>query len=84
MGVDEAQKKISYPEFIEWVGFKELYPFADEKADWRNGVSTSILANLQCGESRFKPEDFYYKPQVLENEKEQTTEEIENILKSLT
>jgi len=47
-------KELSY-----WIAYYKIFPFGDERADLRNALNCSILANANS-KKRFKPEDFMF------------------------
>jgi len=47
-------------ELAEWMAYYRIEPFGENRADYRAGVISSVLANInkKKGSKAFKPEDF--------------------------
>ena len=52
-------------EYRQWQLFHALFPFGDEREDWRMGTQAALLFNVNRGSSSTpaaKPADFFLKP----------------------
>lgn len=51
-------------EFREWQHYHALYPFGDERADWRSGTIAAVIANVNRGKDQQakSASDFMLKP----------------------
>lgn len=60
MSVAEAQADIDAREFAEWQAYYTLEPFGEERADYRNAILCTLIANALQGKRgrRAKPKDF--------------------------
>ena len=49
-----------YGSIVEWMTFYYTEPFGEQRADLRMGINTSVLANINRGDSPkvYKPSDF--------------------------
>jgi len=73
MSVGQAQSKIDAREFAEWQAYYTIEPFGEERADYRNAILCTLIANALRGKHgrRAKPKDFMLdftaeqKPQTL-------------------
>ena len=62
MSVRQAQREIDSREFAEWIAYDRIDPFGEERADWRVGQLTAMVANLftKRGQAKAKATDFMY------------------------
>ena len=60
MTVGEMLAGMSSSEFTEWAAHYATSPWGEERADWRAGIITATLANINRpkGKSAYKPSDF--------------------------
>jgi|SRR5688500_10845477 len=62
MSVKQCQQEVSSREFIEWMAYYRLEPFGELRSDLRNGITASVIANVNRDKKRkpkpFKAEDF--------------------------
>jgi hypothetical protein len=58
--VREAQASMDAAEFREWCAVYKMDPWGEERADLRNGIVCSVLANVWSGKNARKatPQDF--------------------------
>lgn len=65
--------------FVEWMAFFSLEPWGYDAGNWRSGIVSATIANVNRakGQKAFKPADFM---PVLK--KQQTVEEMISALKS--
>ena len=59
-------------EVRRWQVFHSLFPFGDERADWRMGTVAAVIANVHRGKNSepAKPSDFMLKPPETQAQKE--------------
>lgn len=62
MTVAELLERMSSREFSEWMIYYEIEPFGEERADWRQAMTTSAVHNNFQAKAKTpkwtKPEDF--------------------------
>jgi len=59
MPVHELQEVITYSHFVELKAYEEMQPHGEARADLRNGILCSIVANQWRSKgAAAKPEDF--------------------------
>lgn len=59
-------------ELRRWQVYHSLFPFGDERADWRMGTIAAVLHNIHRGKNSeaAKPSDFMLKPPETQAQKE--------------
>lgn len=62
--------ELSAREFHEWVQYDALFPFGDERADWRSAQIAQILANVHSKKSH-SVRDFMLQPPKTKAQEEQ-------------
>jgi hypothetical protein len=76
--VRELLARTDSQELAEWMAFYQLEPFGDERADYRQALTTCVIANANRDKSKkptpFTPEDFMIGKKT--PPKEQTWEEM--------
>jgi hypothetical protein len=67
--------EISSHTFAEWLAFRRLEPWGEERADLRAGIIASTMANSMRGKKGkpFKPQDFMPKFEQDDPDDEMTT-----------
>lgn len=72
MSVVKAQSEIDACEFAEWQAYYTIEPFGEERADYRNAILCTLIANALRGKHGWtaKPKDFM--PDFTETERRQT------------
>lgn len=54
--VDGMLRRISYRQFVEWLGYMALDPIGEERQDWRFATLCALLANIyRDKKTRWKP-----------------------------
>jgi hypothetical protein len=82
--VRELLNRIDQRELAEWIAFYQFEPFGDERADYRQALTTCVIANANRDKDKkptpFTPEDFMIgrKPPP----KEQTWKEMRDMWQS--
>lgn len=75
-------------QFSEWIAYYSLEPFGEERADWRQAITSAIIFNANRGKNSkaAKPSDFILKeeeeprePCTVRYTGEQTEEQQRNI-----
>lgn len=63
MTVAELGRRMSSAEFAEWVGYYEIEPFGDLRADYRAGIVASLIFNSNRVETA-EPigPDYFFRP----------------------
>ncbi len=82
MSVARCQAEVSSKEFVYWQAFFAMEPFGDVRADLRNGILCSLVANLLSKGPRKKAADFMPDFEV-EEDREMTPEEAHAHLRRL-
>lgn len=81
MSVNRAQLEITSAEFAEWMAYYNVEPFGEERADLRQAITTSVLANAHRGKGKapYKTTDFMPK---FKGKVKQTVKEMSAIFKN--
>ncbi len=62
VNVDRMLRRMPWGMFREWVAYRQLEPYGDDREDWRHAALSALLANLQRDpKSRpqpYAPQDF--------------------------
>ena len=59
MPVEELQERMSSYEFSEWMAYRQINPFGEEREDLRMGIAVAVNANLHTAKGKhFTPKDF--------------------------
>lgn len=54
--VDRMLRRITWPKFVEWLGYLQLEPIGEERMDWRFATLCALLANVHRDtKKRWKP-----------------------------
>lgn len=54
--MDRMLRRITFPQFVEWLGYMALEPFGEERMDWRFATLSALLANIHRDtKKRWKP-----------------------------
>jgi hypothetical protein len=83
--VRELLARFDSMELSEWIAFSYIEPFGDERADYRQALTTCVLANsnrdVKKKPTPFKPEDFMIGKRQAKP-KEQSWEEMRDVLQA--
>ena len=75
-------ESLTYDEYIQWVAFYNVEPFAEERADLRTAILIASFVKVMGGKA--EPKDFMLDFWGTKEDKKQTTEEILSKLKTIT
>lgn len=60
MTISEIKARMTHSELVDWMAYYKLEPFGPDADNWRAGLVSATVANVNRGKNRkaYKPTDF--------------------------